>query len=339
MKNLTIKDIARIAGVSPTAVSFVLNNKEGVSDETRDRIKAIIEQTGFTPNVHTRRLNLRKSFNINLAIKQNVSPISNMFYVEILLGILGESKNYPYNIVLSDMSDADREKRLIENIHNSDTDGIIFLQDPSPHLITEVSETGIPFLVVDTQQSQPSFPAVRVDYVNAARVSVEYLISKGHKSIAFIGMEANPGFYLNTFSGYKQAMEAADLPVMPSWIQPDAYDEASCFVCMERIFSAREIPTAVFCCSDVFAYGAMLYAKEKGYDVPDDISFIGIDDVQLSKYMQPALTTLSIDGVFMGKSAMRLIDKIINGEEYDSIVLSSSTIIERASVKDLTVSR
>ena len=339
MKNLTIKDIARLAGVSPTAVSFVLNNKEGVSDETRDKIKLIIEQTGFTPNVHTRRLNLKKSFNINLAIKQNVSAISNMFYIEILLGILEESKNYPYNIVLSDISDAEREKRLIYNIHNNDTDGIIFMQDPSAHLITEVGVTGLPFIVVDTQQLQPSFPTVRLDYVNAARVSVEYLISKGHKSIAYIGMETNPGFYVNTFSGYKQAMETADLAVMPSWIQPDAYDEASSYVCMERILNAREIPTAVFCSSDVFAYSSMLCAKDKGFSVPDDISFFGMDDIQLSKYTQPALSTLSIDEVFMGKSAMRLIDKMINGEEYDNIVLSSSIITERASVKDLTISK
>jgi LacI family transcriptional regulator len=260
MKNLTIKDIARIAGVSPTAVSFVLNNKEGVSDETRDKIKMIIEQTGFTPNVHTRRLNLKKSFNINLAIKQNISAISNMFYIEILLGILEESRNFPYNIVLSDISDSEREKRLLDNIRNNDTDGIIFMQDPSPHLIAEVADTGLPFLVVDTQLLQPTFPTVRLDYVNAARVSVEYLISKGHRSIAYIGMETTPGFYVNPFSGYKQAMEAADLPVMPSWIQPDAYDEASSYACMERILHAREIPTAVFCSSDVFAYSAMLCA-------------------------------------------------------------------------------
>ena len=337
MKNLTIKDIARIAGVSPTAVSFVLNNKEGVSEETRDKIKMIIEQTGFTPNVHTRRLNLKKSFNINLAIKQNVSAISNLFYIEILLGILEESKHYSYNIVLSDISDTDREKRLIHNIHNNDSDGIIFMQDPSAHLIAEVTQTGLPFLVVDTQVLQPSFATVRLDYVNAARVSVEYLISKGHKSIAYIGMETNPGFYVNTFSGYKQAMEDADLPVMPAWIQPDAYDEASSYTCMERILHAREIPTAVFCSSDVFAYSSMLCAKDNGFSIPDDISFFGMDDIQLSKYTQPALSTLFINEIYMGKSAMCLIDKMINGEEYESIVLSSNTITERASVKDLNV--
>ena len=338
MKNLTIKDIARIAGVSPTAVSFVLNDKEGVSEGTRDKIKMIIEQTGFTPNVHTRRLNLKKSFNINLAIKQNISKISNMFYIEILLSIMEASKNYPYNLVLSDISDAEREKRLIHNIHNNDTDGIIFLQDPSPHLIAEVDGTGLPYLVVDSQQLQPSFTTIRLDYVSAARTSVEYLISKGHRSIAFIGMETNPGFYVNTFSGYKQAMGAADLAVMPSWLQPDAFDEASSYTCMERILQAREVPTAVFCSSDVFAYSSMLCAKDHGYNIPEDISFFGMDDIQLSKYTQPALSTLSIDEEYMGKSAMRLIDKMVNGEEYESIVLSSNTITERASVMDISAS-
>ena len=322
----------------PQRVSFVLNDKEGVSEETRDKIKLIIEQTGFTPNVHTRRLNLGKSFNINLAIRQNASPISNMFYIEILLGILDASKNYPYNIVLSDISDAEREQRLLHNIRNNDTDGIIFVQDPSPHLVAEVAETNLPFLVVDTQVLQPTYTTVRLDYVSAARASVEYLISKGHKSIAYISMETNPGFYVNTFNGYMQAMEAADLPVMPSWIQPGAFDETSSYACMEHILQAREIPTAVFCSSDVFAYSSMLCAKDKGYRIPEDISFFGMDDVKLSRYTQPALSTLAIDEEYMGKAAMSLIDKMINGEECDSIVLSSNTIAERASVRDLNAS-
>ena len=335
MKNLTIKDIARMAGVSPTAVSFVLNNKKGVSEDTRDKIKMIIDQTGFSPNVHTRRLNLRKSFNINLAIKQNESAISNMFYLEILLGILEESKNFPYNIILSDITDQEREKRLLSNIYNNDTDGIIFVQDPSPYLIAEISQTALPFIVVDTQQFQPGFTTISLDYVSAARKSVEYLIAKGHKAIAYIGMESNPGFYVNTFNGYNQAMEDAGLSFMPGWIQPEAFDEATSYDCTERILQSKEIPTAVFCSSDVFAYSSMQCAKDKGFLVPDDISFFGMDDIQLSKYTQPALSTLAIDEMYMGRSALRLIDKMISGEAYESIVLSSNTITERASVKDL----
>jgi DNA-binding LacI/PurR family transcriptional regulator len=335
MNNLTIKDIAKMAGVSQTAVSFVLNNREGVSAETREKIKKIIEQTGFSPNVHTRRLNLRKSFNINLAIRQNQSTLSNMFYMEILLGILSESKHYDYNIVLSDISDLGREKRLLHNIHNNDTDGIIFIQDPSQYLITQIEETRLPFIIVDTQNPALPYTTVRLDYAEAARASVDYLISKGHTAIAFISMETNPGFYLNTFNGYKQALEAASLSFMPNWIQPTAYDEKSTYECMEKILSSSATPTAVFCSSDVFAYSSMQCAKDRGYHIPDDISFFGMDDVHVSKFMQPSLSTLHIDEDFMGKSAMRLIDKMINGEECESIVLSSTTIIERESVKDM----
>ncbi len=336
MKNLTIKDIAKIAGVSPTAVSFVLNNRSGVSQETRDKIKLVIEHTGFSPNVHTRRLNLKRSFNLNLAIRQNVSAISNLFYIEILMGIMEASKDFSYNIVLSDISDIAREKRLLINVHNSDTDGIIFLQDPSTHLLSEVSNTKIPFLVVDSQLLNPKFPSIRLDYVTAARTSVEYLISKGHKAIAYIGMETNPKFYVNTFNGYKQAMEAADLSFMPSWIQPSAFDEASSYKCMDHILHSRDIPTAVYCSSDVLAYSSMQCAKDCGLSIPDDISFIGMDNIQLSKYTQPPLSTLLIDSAYMSRSAIEMIDKMINGKEYDSILLSSDTIIERGSVKDLT---
>jgi DNA-binding LacI/PurR family transcriptional regulator len=148
-------------------------------------------------------------------------------------------------------------------------------------------------------------------------------------------MEINPGFHVNTLSGYMQAMEDAGFAVLPSWIQSGAYDEASSYACMERILHGDIIPTAVFCSSDVFAYSSMLCARDHGYSIPDDISFFGMDDIQLSKYTQPALSTLSIDEAYMGKAAMQLIDKMVSGEEYDSIILASNTITERASVKDL----
>lgn len=337
MKNLTIKDIAKLAGVSTAAVSFVINDKEGVSRKTREKIKKIIKQTGFTPNVHTRRLNLKRSFNINLAVRKSISSLSNMFYMEILLGILGESKNFNYNLVLTDISDQEREKRLLHNILNNDTDGIIFVQDPSQHLIAQITESKLPFIVVDTQLANPEYKTVQTDYVNAAKTSVEYLIGKGHKKIAYMGMQSNSGFHLNTFNGYSQAMQAYDLPIMPGWIQSNAYDEKSSYECMENILKSADIPTAVFCSSDVFAYGSMQCTKDYGLKVPNDISFIGMDDVQMSKYTQPALTTLSIDEEYMGQAAMLLIDKMINEEECESVVLSSTTIEERASVRDLNI--
>ena len=336
MKHLTIKDIAKMAGVSTAAVSFVLNDKEGVSEETREKIKMIIERTGFTPNVHTRRLNLKKSFNINLAFKQNVSMLSNMFYMEILASILSESKNFDYNIVLSDISDVERKKRLLNNILNNDTDGIIFLQDPSQQFINKIEGTELPFLVVDTQRPNANYTAISVDYKNAAKTSVEYLITKGHKRIAFIGMETNTGFYHNTFGGYKEAMENANLPIMAGWIQSNAYDEKSSYDCMQSIIDSTMLPSAVFCASDVFAYTSMLCTKDNGFRVPCDISFFGMDDLHSSKYVQPSLSTLSVDEEYMGQAAIRLIDKMINKEEYESIVLSSTTIIERTSVKDLS---
>ncbi len=338
MDFLTIKDIAKMAGVSPTAVSFVLNNKEGVSEKTRKKIKEIISQTGFSPNIHTRRLNLKKSFNINLAIKQNQGTLSNVFFMEILLGILSESRNYDYNIVLSDISDLNREKRLLYNIRNNDSDGIIFIQDPSDYLITQVKETRLPFLIVDTQNPNSPYTTVRLDYSKAARTSVDYLIAKGHKKIAFIGMESHPRFYINTFNGYKEAIEAASLSFMPDWIQPSAYDEASSYACMHRILRSKNLPTAVFSSSDVFAYSSIKCAKDNGFHVPEDISFFGMDDVYLSRHMQPALSTLRIDTSEMSKSAMTLIDKMISGKPSQSVVLSSTTIVERDSVKNIFAS-
>ncbi len=331
-KKITIKEIADLAGVSPTAVSFVINNRKGISDEVRNHIKDIIDREGFVPNAHTRKLNLGKSFNVQVVLKQNLSPFCNMFYLEILQGILNESVNFDYSIVLSDITCLKNESRLFNSISSKDVDGIIFISDASQGLFSKVNSLDIPFIIVDTQHKDCNYNNIRIDYYNAAKTSVEYLISKGHNSIAFIGMETNPLFYLNTFSGYKKALENNDLTVNPTWIQASAYDEESSYVCMENILKSNKIPTAVFCASDVFALTAMKCAKDKGYSLPYDISFFGMDDVRLSRYITPALSTLSIDTDFMGRIAMKSIINIINKKPFTNIVLPSNNINERESV-------
>ncbi|MDL2237306.1 LacI family transcriptional regulator [Christensenellaceae bacterium OttesenSCG-928-K19] len=335
MSKITIRDIAKLANVSTTAVSFVLNGKEGVSKETRQRILDIMEQTNFIPNAHTRRLNLKRSFNIHLVIRQYESKLRNMFSSEITFGILKASEELGYNIVTTNIRSGEKN-RLTDYIRNKDTDGFIFINDAETSLLSQVEVSEMPFVVVDSHAPDSvSYPQVKADYFEAAYQATQYLIQKRHHKIAFIGTDALADYYVNTFGGYQKCMSDNALAFPSDWIQPGATDEETARACMQAILDSGNTPTAVFCAGDIFAIGAMRCVKESGLRVPGDISFVGLDDVVISRYIEPPLTTVSVNEELMGQMAMQTINKIISGKPFDKVTLTPSTLVERESVRDL----
>jgi DNA-binding LacI/PurR family transcriptional regulator len=342
MSKITIKEIAKLAKVSPTAVSFVLNNRKGVSPVTRKRVLKIINSTNFIPNRSSRRLSLKKSFNICLVMNPKSSPFTDLFYFDITRGIVEESSNYDYSLILCQLNTGkitgtiDEDLLIPNSVRNQDTDGIIFLQDTPEGILTRVEELGVPFVLVDAQNNKNHrYITVNPDSERSAYVATEYLIKKGHRDIGFIGSSYLKRYYLQTSNGFKQALRDYDLSTRPSWIFSDAQDELSAGCGMERILKSRKIPSAIFCTGDRFAIGGIKCAQQKGYPVPEKISFIGMDDIILSSHITPPLTTIGFNTVDMGKMAVKLLIKKINGEEVSSYTVPSENIIERASVRSL----
>ncbi|HOJ09578.1 MAG TPA: LacI family DNA-binding transcriptional regulator [Clostridiales bacterium] len=356
MAKLTIKEIAKMAGVSPTAVSFVINNREGVSEETRKIVREVLERTNFQPSLNSRRLLLNKSFNISIVIRKTSSPFDDLFYLEIAKGLLEKSKEYGYNIVFTDISIENGRAILPDIIKNEDTDGIVFFQDTEDIILNEINKLDIPYVIADAHNSENSassekpdilnnstssgasfsdITSVNADYELAAYTAVRYLTSNGHKDIAYISSSFVPNFYLHTFEGYKRALEQAQVSVQPSWIQVNAINEDSAYNCMKAILKSKFKPTAVFCTTDMFAIGAIKCAKDSGYKVPEDISFISIDDIFLANYIEPKLTTIRIDKFKMGTLAMELIIDKIEGKSTESITVDSDNLVIRESVKKL----
>ena len=336
-KTFTIHDIARLAEVSPTTVSFVINDKDGISEETRKRVLDVIAKTGFIPNAHTRRLNLGKSFNVTVVMQSQTSSLQDIYFLDIIFGILSESKTLGYSVLFATLdNDTDREL-LLHTINDKSTDGLIFLMDIDPVTLSFISESGIPHIVVDSHLTDDGvYPQVRVDYKEISFMATEYLIKAGHKKIAFISMKKSPNYYTSTFEGYKDALIQYGLPLAPAWIRSDAYDEDSAYSCMQSILeSGSELPTAVFCAGDLYAIGAMKCAKDHGFVLPDDISFISIDDIIVSSYIDPPLTTVSLNEKEMGRITMRMMYDILNNDLETPIINLNGRIVERDSVKRL----
>ena len=336
MPRLTIKEIAKMSKVSPTAVSFVLNNRKGVSEKTREKVLAVIRSVNFFPNKSSQRLSLKKSFNLCLVMNPKSSPFADFFYFDVTRGILEESRRYDYNLVLSYLRYSGGEAQIPDSVSNQDADGVIFLQDTPGSVLSGVETLGVPFVLVDAQVEEDKYITINPDSERSAYVAVEYLVKMGHRKIGFIGSSYLPRYYIQTFSGYKKVLKKYKIPLNLKWIFSDACDEESARKGMEKILKAPALPTAVFCAGDLYAVSAINYVQQKGYNVPKDISFIGMDDIVFSSHITPSLTTIGYNTLHMGKMAVDLLIRKINGESVSSYIVPSEHIIERESVTKLT---
>jgi len=336
MKKSNIKRISELAGVSTTAVSFVLNNRPGVSEKTRENILRIIAEENYTPNVNSRRLILRRSFNIMVVIDP-ICSLDNLFYSTILQSIIAGGEALGYHVVISTYRPEFRSSSAAAAIQQKNVDGAIFLSDISEEAHAYLSESAVPFVVVDSHRASPGYPTVRSDYHASAETAARFLISCGHKKIAFMGYGNRPDYYLETFGGFRDIMEAHGLVIRPEWVFADPIDAETARLAMQRLLALPERPTALLCACDMFALVGMNCAQQSGLRIPEDLSFCGIDDIVYAQFAVPPLTTVWIDSQEMGRQAVSLLNELI--EKTDGAVsrlVRSDKLIRRQSVAVLT---
>ena len=336
MANLTIKDIARMAGVSTTAVSFVLNNRPGVSNATRQKVQEIIRQTSFIPNVHTRRLNLGKSFTIHVVLKQYAYGLYNQFALETLSGVFKEGKSLGYSIIFTLVDEHVECEQLIESVRSKDCDGIILNQIDDPVLLNQLQQEKIPFVCVDAHLPADSqLPMVEVDYYDAAYQATRYLYDHGHREIGFIGPETPAVHCANTFRGFIDCLQEKDLACHDDWVAKIPFSQVSTEEAVDKMLELEKLPSALLCSCDAVAIDVINRAKSKGIHIPEDISVIGIDDLLVSRYLDPGLSTMTFDKELLGAKAMELLYQIIQEADHENRNSIGTTLVERGSVKTI----
>lgn len=336
MKNkLTISDIAKMANVSKTTVSFILNNKEGVSEQTRQKVLSVIEQTNYKPTLNSKRLYYHKSFTIAVVFDKSAPAYDNLFYFGIMNALLKRCISYNYSLVYSEYELKDDELSLPENIINKDVDGLIFLKDIPLILISKLHALDIPFVVADDHSEHTSLYTVKADYSLAAYTAVHYLIRQGHQRIGFIGNMNLPSFYTQILSGYQKALKEAGLSMELPWHLDKVTDREMLEIAVDQIIQRGELPTAIFCMEDMLAIELIRHLQKRGISVPQDISVISIDDIILSNQIYPGLTTVAIDKEEIGTYTIDILMDLINQKETRSMTVSSTNLIVRESVKDL----
>jgi LacI family transcriptional regulator len=341
MGRVTIKEVARIAGVSPSAVSIAMNGKSGISEQTRAKILQIVDQMGYTPNENSRRLLFNRTNNILILMDNKASILDQVFYSELNNQLLRECEKRQYSVVYS-IAGIEGESTVVlpKAIKSRDVDGIIVMKYLDPHIISQISSYSLPIVIIDNYLPIAHVYNVVFDYRQAAVMAMEHLVECGHKNIGYIGSDTNGiarYFSQQTFTGYKQVLEKYNLAVQGSWMQANSTDEVHAALDMDRILNSSSIPTAVLCSGDIYAIGAMRSIKAHNLKIPDDISVIGIDDVLLSQYVEPALTTVRLDRQCLAEMAVELLISCIEQTPSASLkICHKMNLVERVSVKRIT---
>ncbi|MGN7410475.1 MULTISPECIES: catabolite control protein A [unclassified Sporosarcina] len=311
---VTIYDVAREANVSMATVSRVVNGNPNVKPATRKKVTACIERLGYRPNAVARGLASRKTTTIGVI----VPDISKSYYAELSRGIADVATMYEYNIILSNSDKRPlREMELIEDHLGKQVDGLIFMSDSiSDDVRKEMKSANIPIVLAGTLDSELEFPTVNIENKEAAYSAVKELIENDHKHIAFIsGPFSRDINRLSKKTGYEDAMSEAGLSIPDGYIveTDNTYDDA--YEVWNRLKKLPEPPTAIFAGNDEIAVGLLNGIRDAGLTVPDDLELICFQHSILARAVRPQLTAIRVPLYDLGAVSMRLLTKLMNGEE------------------------
>jgi LacI family transcriptional regulator, repressor for deo operon, udp, cdd, tsx, nupC, and nupG len=337
-KRVSIRDVAKEANVSVQTVSRVVNNKDGISEATRERIQGIIESMGYEPDVIARSLVAGKSYTI-ACIAQSLTDHALASIIEAMRKS-AEAAGY---IVLAGQAETATEARnLIDLFRRRRVDGLVIIDpgmDSRFEYVKELVASGFPIVYIGTTPEDDSVSYVNCDDFQSCRDATRYLIGLGHRRIATITGPLTEQNARMRLAGYKAALEEDDisydegLVATGSWLAKNGYDSL-------RAIAARGRPfTGVVVQSDPFAVGAMAALRELGMRVPEKVSLVGMDDHPWAAYLDPPLTTMRQDLNQIGGEAIRLaLDRMTKKEWRAEGVCVGTSLVERSSCAPLQAS-
>lgn len=311
----TSRDVARLAGVSRTTVSLVLNNVPDVhiSPETRQRVLEAARQLNYYPDASGRRLVRGKTSTIALVWHRGPDQTyRDAFLPGLLQGVTRAARRYGYLALFRPIELDEPDDAWVELARGRHTDGLILSGPRSDDTaLPDLYREGFP-LVLHGQLPGADIPSVDVDNERGAITAVRHLIGLGHRRI---GMITNaPLAYTASrqrLEGYRRALEEAGLPYNERLVRYGNFDEESGRQAMEALLALEERPTAVFIASDMVAIGALRALRERAQRVPEDMAIVGFDDIVTARYLTPALTTVHVPAFGLGWSAAELLIRII----------------------------
>ncbi len=322
---VSIKDIARAAGVSHSTVSRALRNSPLVNPQTAAYIRQLAEEMGYTPSAIAQSLVTQRTYTIGVV----VTSIADPFVDRIVEGIEDLATREGYSVFLSSShADPGREIAVVETFHRRRVDGMIVVASRVGSLYTSrLQELGVPIVLINNQAEGEYIYSVWVDDVSGARQAVQHLLDLGHRRIGYVGCHFRPPSNRRRLEGYRQALARAGVNYDPDLvIHPRTFsDVENGRAALEPLLTAGA--TAVMCYNDRTAIGLMTRAREAGVRLPEDLSVVGFDDIEASWYVTPPLTTVRQPRVEMGRAAMEMVLALLAGEEVQDRIFPCELVV------------
>ena len=322
---MTIKEIASALGISASTVSKALNNAPDVSEQTRKKVHDYAEAVGF-------------SFKNSLPQKricilfENMDSHNNLQVgYSVLMGFQHAANNYHYEVVVEHCSDKSAPN-LKELCRDNNFCGVMVVGSKLTSDITKQLEvTDIPVMLMDSYINNPNVCCISSDNTYSISSIVQNLIENGHRKIGFLGGEKSSLVSRERFAGYVTALTTADIDYNPALVKYGNFTEEGGNACADYFINSKV--TAVVCASDLMAIGLIRGFKERGIKVPEDISVSGFDDLEITRYFSPALTTVKQDFFMLGKTAFSLLRQSIKGFTTKRIILQAEPIFRKSTSK------
>lgn len=336
-KKLTLKDIGKALNLSVSTVSRALKAHPDIAQETIDLVKKYAEEHHYVPNLLAINFRKNRTFNIGLIVPELVHH----FFSTVISGAISEANKQGYNILVSQSNDILKdEEKASRAMLNSSVDGLLISISNETTVgehLKEFLDEGKAVVQFDKVTEQLPTPMVIVDDFDGAYNAVSHLIEQGYQRIAHIRGRIDVKNACDRYEGYTKALEDASLPILDHLIKPCiAITEEEGYQFTKEMMEGKNPPDAIFCITDVVAFGAMKYLKEKGIAIPEEVGLVGFSNWMVSRVMSPQLTTVNQHGFQMGVEAAKLLLDMIKNQDIthqETKILKTELIVRASSQK------
>lgn len=331
-RTVSIQDIAQAAGVSHTTVSRALRDSSLIRVEVRERIQKLALEMGYIPNAVAQSLRGERTHTIGLV----VTTIADPFVGRVVRGVEAVAQQYNLSLLLSvSNNDPDLEVAAVENFHRRRVDGIIVaaaqLTAQHEKRLTSIS---VPTVLINQQAETrlEHLHSVSVDDAGGARSAVEHLLGLGHHAVGWLGAGNRPRSNRVRLESYREALAGGGVQARPDWISnapPEHHDHTDDVRDGQQMLPAlvEAGVTAVFCYNDMMAVGALLACRALGIRVPEQLSIVGFDDIELAQFVTPPLTTVHQPKLRLGQTAMEMLLDLLAGRPVEDSILPTALVV------------
>ncbi len=336
----TIYEIAKAAGVSPGTVSKVFNNYDQINEKTKEKVMSVANDMGYMPNITAQSLKTKQSFLVGVVFSENVGiGLNHHYFSRILEEFRHRIGEYGYDTIFINNTYGDRKIGYLEHCKYRNVDAAFIITALSNEInMMKLLESKIK--CVTTDMVVESTPFVMSNNEEGGRLAVHHLYEKGHRRIGQIAGPLNEISAGERFKGYEQGLKDVGLKFKQDWLIESQWSEATqaydiTLKYLDR-FTKKTMPTAIFVSSDIMSLAVIKALKTKGYKVPEDVSIIGFDDIEVASLVTPALTTIRQNTDQIGRQVADVLYRLIQGEEVGVIPRIPVELIARETVMDIS---